>query len=263
MPDLVLVCRDPESETPRLFASRPGVSVFSLDEFNSFLEETNYSGPVVVWGSPVVEYNGKTFNNVTKFNKFKQAKILLEHGVKTIPVALTPFEAYQLMHIPEVVERKLNHSRGTNVKLLYPLFSNIEKAGYYYSPFISFRHEYRVHVINDEVILASHKKHEEPFIEEIQAKIKSSSNGWVFAELSEEFLNNWPIWPKVKDLACSAVRALDYDFGAVDIGVTGPSSFPDTEIYVIEVNSAPGLIESHVKKYVKKFKEVLEHEHED
>lgn len=87
--------------------------------------------------------------------------------------------------------------------------------------------ELRVHVFNGNIIAVAEKlrKHgEDP-----DYWIRSYGNGWVFAR------PRGAVPDHVLRAADSAVRALDLDFGAVDIGLRG-----DTCV-VFEVNSAPGL----------------------
>ncbi len=73
--------------------------------------------------------------------------------------------------------------------------------------------------------------------------IKSNGRGWKFVNVT---LNNVPA--ALKNAAVSAVEALGLQFGAVDCAITHNGS-----VYIIEVNSGPGLQGSALNKYVELF----------
>jgi glutathione synthase/RimK-type ligase-like ATP-grasp enzyme len=96
--------------------------------------------------------------------------------------------------------------------------------------------EYRVHVVNDEVILYQKKSRrvdEEGEVDEpddIEATVRNLSTGWVYRTSNLRRLD------RVEELARQAIDALQLDFGAVDIIMN-----EDGEVFVLEVNTAPGL----------------------
>jgi glutathione synthase/RimK-type ligase-like ATP-grasp enzyme len=72
--------------------------------------------------------------------------------------------------------------------------------------------------------------------------IKNLSNGWVYCrdgiEIPDSIINT----------AKDAVRALGLDFGAVDI------LFRKNVPYVLEINTAPGLVGTTLSRYIYHFK---------
>lgn len=96
--------------------------------------------------------------------------------------------------------------------------------------------EYRVHVFNGEVILYQKKSRridEDGNVvtpEGEEADIRNLDTNWVYRT------GNLRRLERIEQLAIDAIDALGLDFGAVDI-------IKDTEgtVYVLEVNSAPGL----------------------
>lgn len=93
--------------------------------------------------------------------------------------------------------------------------------------------EYRVHVVNNEVIFVQQKKRDsEAEQDKDQKLIRSYNNGWVFCpiELDE-------VAEEVKDVGIRAVAGLGLHFGACDIVVHRDTSVP----YVLECNTAPGI----------------------
>lgn len=105
--------------------------------------------------------------------------------------------------------------------------------------------EYRVHVFNGKVIDYQQKKKREGF-EGGTSSIRNYANGWIYArsgvELSEE----------VSSESVGAVLALGLDFGAVDV-----CTDLDGNVFVFEVNTAPGLQGTTFQKYTEAFKELL------
>lgn len=105
-----------------------------------------------------------------------------------------------------------------------------------YTRAISNAGEYRVHVFNGQVILYQKKSRrvdEEGNVitpEGEEADVRNLSSNWVYRT------GNLRRLERVELLAIDAVRALGLDFGAVDIIMDGEGA-----VYVLEVNTAPGL----------------------
>jgi glutathione synthase/RimK-type ligase-like ATP-grasp enzyme len=97
--------------------------------------------------------------------------------------------------------------------------------------------EFRVHVCNDKVI-DTQQKIKDPEREVENWKVRSHANGFIFAR------NN--IVPSVArdELARAAISALGLDFGAVDI-IEDKNGL----LYVLEINTAPGLEGQTIKSY--------------
>lgn len=114
-----------------------------------------------------------------------------------------------------------------------------------YVRYIRKSREFRVHVVNGQVIFCQEKKKEREAEQTADQKlIRNYDNGWVFCLVNEEPPEG------VKDAAVSAISGLGLDFGAVDIVVARDSSQP----FVLEVNTAPGLSSpSLIKAYQEAF----------
>ena len=94
------------------------------------------------------------------------------------------------------------------------------------------RSEYRVHVFRDTVIDIQEKRKERGFDRnELQARIRSHENGWVFCR---DDLN---IPDSLEQIAKDSINALGLDFGAVDIIYNER----ENKCYVLEVNTAVGM----------------------
>jgi hypothetical protein len=163
--------------------------------------------------------------------KLAQLKRLREHSVQVPDFAVhdTPRMGSRMFDYP-VFGRKNSHSGGEDIKL-YLQKKDFEYKGPsdYYVRFIPSVAEYRVWVFRQEALA---------FYDKVLARPelcgfgwgRNEKNGFVF-KFNETLARD----NGLKNLAIKAVAALDLDFGAVDI-IKGE----DNELYVLEVNTAPG-----------------------
>lgn len=96
--------------------------------------------------------------------------------------------------------------------------------------------EYRVHVFKEEVILyqkKSRRLNDEGEVDTAEgeaADVRNLESNWIYRT------GNLKTLERVENLAIDAVNALDLDFGAVDIIMDN-----EGQVFVLEINSAPGL----------------------
>lgn len=100
--------------------------------------------------------------------------------------------------------------------------------------------EFRVHVFKDHVVHVLEKRRKTNFEGTTDAKIRNTANGYVFC--SDGVVE--PVG--LRDLALAASKVTKSDFKGVDIGYNEKKD----ELFVIEVNSAPGIEGSNVDRYV-------------
>lgn len=101
-----------------------------------------------------------------------------------------------------------------------------------YSKYIPKQKEYRVHVVDENVIFIQEKRRSlDTEQDKDQKLIRSHHNGWVYCIEDVELDDD------CKQQAINAVKALGLNFGAVDL-VVGKH---DGLGYVLEINTAPGL----------------------
>lgn len=127
-----------------------------------------------------------------------------------------------------------NKSDGDEVPSSAPLFTKYQPK----------RHEYRVHVVGNNVIDLCQKRKRRD-VTQVDYRVRSWNNGWVFCRdnIFEPEL--------IRQTGISAVKALGLDFGAVDIGWNQKHNM----CTVYEVNTAPGMEGTTVLKYAEAFKE--------
>jgi len=101
------------------------------------------------------------------------------------------------------------------------------------------KHEYRVHIFNSEVIDVTQKKKRRD-AEFIDTKIRNHKNGWVYAreDVTEP--------QDLREQAQRAMLAVNLKFGAVDL----IWNQLENKCYVLEINTAPGLVGTTLTNYV-------------
>ena len=152
-----------------------------------------------------------------------------------------------------VVRHRVNAHSGEGISLFTPddYINGVELPDApLYVKYKKKRSEYRVHVFNGRVIDVQEKRKQTDFNRnDLQSKIRSHTNGWVFCR---EDLS--PYSNRLGEIATQAVDAIGLDFGAVDIIYNQR----EDAYYVLEVNTAVGLEGSTVRIYADAITEYIE-----
>lgn len=184
-------------------------------------------------------------NKLSTFNKLK------EKGVSIPEFTTDPEEATRWQQTEAVVGRRvLNGHSGQGIYLFEagaPLGGGILPGYPLYVKYVKKKAEYRVHVFNGEIIDVQQKRKSKEFAREINTKIRSHDNGWVFCREGVDP----PESCKVESI--KAVQSLGLDFGAVDIIWNEHQQ----KAFVLEVNTAPGLDGLTIQIYVDAIKKVF------
>jgi len=115
--------------------------------------------------------------------------------------------------------------------------------------------EYRYHILGGRVLDVQQKKRLSK--EELESRgfttrppsyIRNLANGYIFAREGVESV------PEISEVAINAVKALELDFGAVDMLVNTDSDGKYIDCCVCEVNTAPGLTGTTFELYKSEFK---------
>lgn len=180
-----------------------------------------YTGiPCVCWGWP---HQGGTLNSKILGDKLIELKRL------AVDVPVPPFTTSNF-RVGEWIARKRHHKNGND---LLP-----GSQAEFWTLHVDTVKEYRVHVYKERVIRLGLKFTRDP---NSHPWIRSWDNGWRvdYTTHSTDVVSE-----RVCDVAIAAIRAVGYDFGAVDVGVTAQG-----HPVVFEVNSAPGLMASTADLY--------------
>ena len=108
-----------------------------------------------------------------------------------------------------------------------------------YTKYKKKKREFRVHVFKDQVVAVTEKKRKKEWDNERDTKIRNLANGYVFCQS----VTNEP--EGLRLLALRAACVSPSDFKGVDIGYNEKSN----DLFVIEVNSAPGIQGTNLDKY--------------
>jgi RimK-like ATP-grasp domain len=188
---------------------------------------------VVCYGSPYSGPLPALNGNSGRLNKLEQALRLTE-GLGAQAIRSYSFE--QALHVEvhgPMLGRKLVHTQGKDIVPILERWQLEATRGIcdFYTPYVPSVGEYRTWVYRNRH-LGTYKKvlaHPEQF----KRLGRNYRNGFVF-----ERVENDDVPQAVKQLSRQAVRALDLDFGAVDLLDTASG------LLVLEVNSAPGVADS-------------------
>jgi glutathione synthase/RimK-type ligase-like ATP-grasp enzyme len=139
--------------------------------------------------------------------------------------------------------REEQHTRGQDINLILQWRdAYLTDGNDYFVEYVPTELEYRMHVINGEVVKIHEKRLRSE--ESNHPFIRNGETGWIFMEPRDT--------PPDPQLAIDSVGALGLDFGAVDI-IKGEDGSP----YVLEVNSAPSLDEANLERYGDAFADIV------
>lgn len=179
--------------------------------------------------------------------KLATFELLSEHEVSVPNFTTDPKEVKLWLDAGrEIVARtKLNGSSGEGIVIINRDRPEIVSAPLY-SMYIPKKEEYRVHVMDGKVF-------------DIQRKIRDPEKnvtGWHIRNHSSGFIfvrNDIRPNQDVIDQSLKAIQSMCLDFGAVDVIFNSRHQ----KAYVLEVNTAPGLVGQTATSYAEAFKEKI------
>ena len=181
---------------------------------------------------------GQSVDKLTQYQWFKDNEIPCLEFTTTVAQA----SAWVSDGFTVFGRKYLNASCGKGIVVI----EKDEDGGYevpgcpVYTLYKKKKREFRVHVFKDQVVSVTEKKRRKEFNGERDTKIRNLANGYVFIQSVE----NEP--EGLRELALRAAAVTKSDFRGVDVGY---NELKD-ELFVIEVNSAPGIQGSNVDKYL-------------
>lgn len=109
-----------------------------------------------------------------------------------------------------------------------------------YTQYKKKKKEFRIHIFKDKVIHVVEKRKRKDWTEQRESKVRNLANGYVFCS------DNVVEPTGLRELALRAAKVTESDFKGVDIGWNEKKD----ELFVIEVNSAPGIEGTNVNRYI-------------
>lgn len=171
-------------------------------------------------------------------NKIEQLQRFVAAGIAAPRFSLSQSGARSL-DVRTLFARTLINSTNGNGIVEFDSDDETYPRAPLYTEYIPKKAEYRVHVLNGEVIDIQQKKKKRGFESTRNTRIRNLNNGYVYCRDD--------IAPPdgLANLAISAVAALGYTYGAVDIIYNEKRN----QCFVLEVNSRPGLTGTTLTKY--------------
>lgn len=178
---------------------------------------------------------GQSVDKLTQYNWFQQQGLSsLEFTTSTEQVSAWLQEGHTVFG-----RKYLNSSCGKGIEVLEPGQGTVPVCPVY-TKYKKKKREFRVHIFKDKVVMVCEKKRRAGFEGERDTKIRNLANGYVFVQ------NNVAEPEGLRELALAASKVSPSDFRGVDIGYNEKKN----ELFIIEVNSAPGIQGSNVQRYV-------------
>ena len=200
---------------------------------------------IINWGNskrpPWATADTPIFNDpeavATASNKLLTLQRLLEENVSTVEFTADSSLAdiWVENNSKVFVRRKLTGHSGEGIEVTEGI-EIVPDGAPLYTRGVHNNGEYRVHVFDGEVILYQKKSRrvdEDGNVvtaEGAEADVRNLASNWVYRT------GNLKRLERIETLAIDAVRALGLDFGAVDI-----IKDADGNVFVLEVNTAPGI----------------------
>lgn len=203
----------------------------------------NSNCTILNWGCGVPIKHPEPQNMLNKALRVKNAIVkylafeaFRDHGILCPEWTRKRSIAQQWSNENEIVfARTASHHGGRGIEIIHPGMEVPEAD--LYTKYIKKKKEFRVHVFRGNVIDVTEKRKKKG-IDACQY-VRSHSRGWVFCR------KNLVEPDGLRDVAIAAVNALGLDFGAVDIIY---NEFRN-KLYVLEVNTAPGLEKTTLEAY--------------
>lgn len=203
-------------------------------------------GNIFPMGVPCILNTAASIKTAT--NKLIAFETMSAMGVKCVPWCKPDDEdtlkKWKLKEATIIGRLTLTGHSGHGIIIMEP-GHEIEKC-LLYTKYIFKTKEFRVHVVNGKVI-DTQQKIKDPDREVKTWKVRSHENGFIFAR------NNIKPCDIRDNLAVSSITALGLDFGAVDI-----IEDKQGELYVLEVNTAPGLEGQTITNYGEAFSALIQ-----
>jgi hypothetical protein len=178
-------------------------------------------------------------NSVDKLQQYQWFK---QQGLSALEFTTDQSQACEWLNQDKTVfgRKLLNSSCGKGIVVMAGCADTAFVPCPVYTLYKKKKREFRVHVFQGVVVSVTEKKRKAGWTDQRDTKIRNLANGYVFCQE----VTNEP--EGLRELALKAAAVVQSDFKGVDIGFNEKNN----DLFVIEVNSAPGITGSNINKYV-------------
>lgn len=237
----MLIYRHGYSQGARILAQQLGIKLIrnKIPKPDLVLNWGNSSIPA--WYSPHFKWINHPSLISRASNKLITFNILHENNISCIPFTTDMSIAKQWINEGNLVYCRtiLNGTKGHGIVIAENIKDLVPAK--LYTKYIN-GNEYRIHIFKDKCI--DYQKKRKRLDIENDGLIKNLDNGWIYAR------ENLTTIEDNIDLAKECIKALELDFGAVEIIRSNKKS------YILEVNTAPGLEGQTINNYVRAISEL-------
>lgn len=228
----------------QLLSTKKGMKSGSLKRLAVALSNTlGYK----VFRTTNVRPHRKQFKYGDSVNKLQQYQWFKQQGLSSLEFATNWQEAEKWMKDGHYVfaRKLLNASCGDGIEVINPEANgNLIPPAPVYTKYKPKKREFRVHVFKDKVVTIVEKRRKKGWTgDKSDAKIRNLANGYIFCQ-EVELTNS--LRKRIEEISLAASKVCSSDFRGVDVGFNEKHD----DVFVIEVNSAPGIEGSNVDKYV-------------
>jgi len=210
----------------------------SSDSLRKLSESLSLKLGYKVWRSPTLAKGYRHLRYGDGKDKLYQYKWFDAYKVPSLPFTTDASIVQQWLEEGKTVFARtlLNASEGKGIVVLTNALTIVPSQ--VYTQYLPHKKEFRVHVFGGQVVAVLEKRKKIGGFTG-QYKIRNSANGYVFCR-------NDVVEPEgIRELALAASKMTNSHFAGVDIGYNEK----DNHLFVIEVNSAPGMENSTVEDY--------------
>lgn len=178
------------------------------------------------------------FVTPTTLNKIQQFQRFREHNVACPNFTTNPNDVAELGSKTVFARTLINSTNGRGI-VEFEVGEDPTPRAPLYTEYIPKKAEYRVHVFGNTVIDIQQKRKRRGFDGDRDTRVRNMANGYVYCRDG--------ITPPsgIEALAVAAVRAVGYQYGAVDVVYNEKNA----RLAVLEVNSRPGLLGTTLDRY--------------
>jgi hypothetical protein len=205
-----------------------------------------------VWRTKNVRHDRKQFLYGDQVNKLAQYKWFKQQGISALEFTTDSAVAGKWIVDGHVViaRHTLTGSQGHGIEICDGN-NGVPQHCPVYTKYKPKKREFRVHIFKNTVVTIVEKRRKNNWQgDKKDAKIRNLANGYVFCQdvqLTEA------LRARIEQVSLAASKVCGSDFRGVDVAYNEKND----DVFVIEVNSAPGIEGSNVQKYIQVMKQYV------